>query len=316
MTTTPVRTAAAVAAAAALLALPGRAAAQAGTAVTAPILLRIPAGVRAASLGGAGAAVTDAEAIFHDPAQLAQARGVAMGVQRYGGGATLGSVAIALPFAPGGLGVGVQYLDYEARCLVCGGAIPESERELARGGDLPASALVASLGFGRTLSGVRVGAAAKWVEQRIPEARGGAAAVDVGVGYDVGPVALAVAARNLGGRLSDGLPRGRRELPRSATAGAALDELPVGPLDLSAAADVTVYDGGWVTAGGGVEVGYTPLEGYTYAGRVGVRHVPHGGVGPVTLGLALTRDRIGVEYAFEPLDGPGAVHRIGVRLRP
>jgi hypothetical protein len=299
----------------ALLLLPSAAAAQ-GTAATSPLLRRIPAGIRAASWGGAGAAVTDAEAIFHDPAQLASARGVAMGVQRYGAGATLGSVAIALPFAPGGLGVGVQYLDYPSPCLACSTALPEAEHELARGEGLPASALVASLGFGRTLSGVRVGATAKWVEQRIPEARGGAAAMDVGVGYDAGPVALAVAARNLGGRLAIGIPGGDRELPRSATAGAALDRMPLGPLDLEAAADVTVYDGGWVTAGGGVEVGYTPLEGYTYAGRVGVRHVPRGGPSPVTLGVALSRDRLGVEYAFEPMDGPGAVHRIGLRLRP
>ncbi|HEX6631643.1 MAG TPA: hypothetical protein VF048_11140 [Gemmatimonadaceae bacterium] len=299
----------------ALLVLAGPAAAQ-GTAATVPILLRIPAGVRAASLGGAGAAVTDAEAVFHDPAQLAGARGVALGVQRYGGGATLGSIAVALPFAPGGLGVGVQLLEYESPCLACPAALPEAERELARGDGLPASAMVASLGFGRTVSGVRVGATAKWAEQRISPRRGGAAAVDVGVGYDVGPVALAVAARNLGGRLAVGIPTGHRELPRSATAGAALDRMPLGPLDLEAAADVTVYDGGWVTAGGGVELGYTPLEGYTYALRAGVRHVPRGGPSPVTLGVALSRDRLGVEYAFEPMDGPGAVHRIGVRLRP
>ena len=314
MTIIPLR-AAALLAPLALLPFARPAAAQ-GTAATVPILLRIPAGVRAASLGGAGAAVTDAEAIFHDPAQLTGARGVALGVQRYGGGATLGSIAIALPFAPGGLGVGVQVLDYAAPCLDCPATLPEAERGLARRIGLPQSAMVASLGFGRTVSGVRVGATAKWVEQRVTGARGGAPAVDVGVGYDVGPVALGLAARNLGGELDLAIPDGHRELPRSATAGAALDRMPLGPLDLEAAADVAVYDGGWVTAGGGVELGYTPLEGYTYAVRAGVRHVPRGGPSPVTLGIALTRDRLGVEYAFEPMEGPGAVHRIGVRLRP
>jgi hypothetical protein len=44
--------------------------------------------------------------------------------------------------------------------------------------------------------------------------------------------------------------------------------------------------------------------------------VPRGGVSPLTLGIALSRARLGVEYAFAPMDGPGAVHRVGVRLRP
>jgi hypothetical protein len=65
-----------------------------------------------------------------------------------------------------------------------------------------------------------------------------------------------------------------------------------------------------------VELGYTPLEGYTIAGRVGARRVLGGDVSPLSLGAVLARDRIALEYAFQPLDGVGDVHRVGLRLRP
>ena len=70
--------------------------------------------------------------------------------------------------------------------------------------------------------------------------------------------------------------------------------------------------------GGGVEVGYSWLEGYSVALRGGARHVPGGGVSPLTLGGALSRDRVTIEYAFQPGDAaaPGHVHRAGLRLRP
>lgn len=282
----------------------------------APLLLRIPTGTRALALGGAAVAIADAEAVFHNPAQLAGGRGVAVGAHRYGAGATQRSVAVALPFAPGGLGVGVQQLSWDAPCGGCADAVPVREGALARRGDVPSGALAATLAFGADLSGVNVGVAGRWVEQRVGVARADALALDVGVARRVGPAWVAVAARNLGGRLA--MPTvGSWQLPRHAAAGAAIELVPVGPLDLSASTEVAVFDGGEVTAGGGVEVGYAPLQGYAFALRAGARDVPGGGLSPLTLGATATRDRLTVEYAHQAIDGgAGAVHRVGLRLRP
>lgn len=264
-------------------------------------------------MGDAAVASSDPEAVFYNPAGLMQARGVEVGVQRYGRGATMGSMAVAIPFAPGGLGIGVQLLDYGAYCTDCDDAVVSREGALAGArGAFPASAMAASIGFGRTLFGVRVGATARYIEQRIPSARDGAIAADIGASRRVGPIDVALAVQQLGGRLE--LAGKRWELPRRATVGAQFDRLPAGPFDIAGSAALSLLAGGDVTVGGGVEIGYTPLDGYTIAGRAGLRSVPAGDVGPLSLGLALVRDRIQLEYAFQPLPGPDDLHRVGLRL--
>jgi len=279
-----------------------------------PLVLRMPTGTRALAMGDAAVAVTDAEAVFHNPAQLTNGRGIALGAQRYGGGASLATMAVALTAAPGGLGIGVQHLSYHAACADCGG-VATTESGLARRAAFTASATVATVGFGRDVDGVRVGVAGKVVEQQLPGVRAAAAAVDVGVARQVGPVMLAVAAQNLGGALRLG-PAGTWELPRRATAGASVDFVPLGPFDLAASAAVAFHDDGEVVPGGGLELAYTPLEGYTIAGRVGLRRVVGDDVGPVSLGAMLARDRLALEYAYQPLDAAGDLHRLGVRVRP
>jgi hypothetical protein len=209
--------------------------------------------------------------------------------------------------------MGVQLLDYGVSCAGCAGAVASAEGVLgAPRGPLPASALVATMGFGRTLFGVRLGASARYVEQRIPDGRDGALAADVGAAMTFGPVDVGLAVQQLGGTID--LAGERWPLARRATLGAAFDRLAAGPFDIAGSAAVALLAGGDVTVGGGVEVGYTPLDGYTVAGRAGLRNASGGDVGPLSLGLALVRDRIQLEYAFQPLPGTEDLHRLGLRL--
>ena len=281
-----------------------------------PPVLRLPAGTRALALGDAGVALADVDALFQNPAQLAVARGLAGGGSRWGGGATLLSVALALPVAPGGLGLGVQHLDYTTPCVACGARTSAGEGALAFDAGPIASASVLTLGFGRDVDGVRVGVAGKWIEQRLADARGTALVADVGVARRVGWATVAASAQNLGTRLrfADGRPS--RDLARRATLGVATEGRWVGPLDLSASAQLAYLDGNELVPGAGLELGYSPIEGYAVAGRVGVRRTLGDGVGPVSLGAAVVRDRVTLEYAFQPVDAPGALHRVGLRLRP
>ena len=282
------------------------------TAPVAPLLGWLPVSTRALAMGGAAVASADAAAVLHNPALLAAARGIEVGVQRYGRGATLGALAGAIAYAPGGLGFGIELLDHRAACAACALALPAREGALTARDGLPASGFAATLGFGRTVHGVQVGASARYVEQRIPNERDGTLAADVGAAYDVGPVTLGLAVHDIGGTLSIA---GRDwSLPRRATFGAAFDRLPVGPLDLAAAGDLSLLTSGEIAVGGGAELGYTPLDGYTVAGRVGLRHAPGGHVGPLSLGALARRDRIALEYAWQPLDGGASLHRIGLLL--
>lgn len=299
---------------AALTASPSTARAQAADrGPAAPLLGWLPAGTRALSMGDAAVASGDPDAVFYNPAGLVTARGVELGAQRYGRGATVGTMAVALPFAPGGLGIGVQLLDYGVDCAGCSDAVVSREGALAGArGPSPASAMAVTIGFGRTLFGVRLGATARYVEQRIPDARDGTLDADVGASMSFGRVDVGLAVQQIGGRIE--LAGERWQLPRRATLGAAFDRLPAGPFDVAGSAALSLLAGGDVTVGGGVEVGYTPLDGYTVAARAGLRSVSGGDVGPLSLGLALVRDRIQLEYAFQPLPGPDDLHRVGLRL--
>lgn len=283
-----------------------------------PPVLRVPASTRALAMGDAGSALADVDALFRNPAQLAVARGLAGGASRWGAGATLVSLALALPVAPGGLGLGVQHLTQAAACDPCRAPFDAGEGSLGRDARTAgaASSSVLTLGFGRDLDGVRVGVAAKWVELQVPSARAGAFAVDVGVARRVGWASVAASAQNLGTRLraTDATPA--RDLLSRATLGVATEGRWVGPFDLSAAAELAYLDGGELVPGAGLEMGYSPIEGYAVAGRVGARRVVGGDVGPLSLGAALSRDRVTLEYAFQPIAARGDLHRVGLRLRP
>jgi len=292
-------------------------AAQSGArAENAPILLRLPAGTRALALGNAGVAVADPDAVHYNPAQLATGRGIIFGLQGYGGEGVQGSYAHALAAGAGGLGIGVQYLDFAQPCAACVGDVPGSAADLTRDGPLRASALAATVGYARQLFGVRVGVAGKYVEQRAGGTRDGLLAADVGVGYALGAISVGLAVQNLGPSMR--LPGGVYDLPRRISAGAAFSGLPFGPIDLSASAaiaHVADADDGDLVAGGGVEVAWSWLDGHSVAGRVGLKSKTEQGDSPLTLGAAFTRDRITIEYAFQPLEQVDDSHRIGLRLR-
>lgn len=310
----PTRTA--LASAALLLATAPLGAQSGARAENAPILLRLPAGTRALALGGAGVAVADADAVHFNPAQLTTGRGISVGLQGFGGEGVLGSYAHALAAGAGGLGIGVQYLDFAQPCAQCIGDVPGSAADLTRDGPLRASALAATVGYARQLFGVRVGVAGKYVEQRAGGTRDGLLAADVGVGYALGAISIGLAVQNVGPDMR--LPSGAYELPRRISAGAAVTGLPFGPVDVSATAAIAHVeddDDGDLVAGGGVEIAWSWLDGHTVAGRVGLRSKTEQGDMPFTLGAAFTRDRVTVEYAFQPLEGVDDAHRVGLRLR-
>ncbi len=47
-----------------------------------------------------------------------------------------------------------------------------------------------------------------------------------------------------------------------------------------------------------------PIEGVTFAGRVGGRLPEKNAEAPITLGAIFTFDRVSIDYGFEPYQGP------------
>ena len=72
---------------------------------------------------------------------------------------------------------------------------------------------------------------------------------------------------------------------------------------------------GFVAPGGGVDVGYSWIEGYAVNARVGARRPDTKDERPVSVGAALNADRLNVEYALGFVAGNQQIHRVTLRWR-
>jgi hypothetical protein len=293
-----------------LLLAPVTAAAQA--AGIGPIVLQLPASTRAIGFGNAYVGVREPEAVFYNPAQLGVRPGVAMSVERYGSVATAGAFASTYTFGPIGFGVGAQLLDFRAASAGYPGAAPNGEQLFVRG-PLAASSLVAATALEMAFKGIRWGLTGKVAQDRVATARDGVLLADVGAAKEIGPVTAGVTVQNLG--TNPKMLGTSAALPMRATLGVAGGGLPVGPLDLAFSGAVSVRRGGRVAPAGGVELGYMPIDGITFAGRVGARLPEKNAEAPIALGASFTFDRLSIDYGFEPYQGKGSGQRIGLRIR-
>lgn len=294
--------------AALLLAAPAPVAAQAGG--FGPIVLQLPASTRAIGFGNAYVGVRDPEAVFYNPAQLGVRPGVAMSVERYGSVSTAGAIATSYVFGPIGFGIGAQMLDFDAQAPGYPELAPNGS-QLSVSGPFPASSLVAAVALEMAYKGIRWGVTGKFAEDRVATVRDGVLLADVGAAKEIWLGTAGITVQNLGAGPHVGDQTA--QLPTRATLGYAVGG-PVGPLDAVVSTAVSVRRGGRVTPAGGVELGYTPIEGVVFAGRVGGRLPEKNAESPLTLGATFSFDRLSLDYGFEPYQGRDA-HRIGLRIR-
>ncbi len=287
----------------------------------APMVLRLPASARILAMANAGVASTDADALLYNPGMLSAARGASVSMQTYGSAGTGGAVATVTTLGSLNFGVGAQFVRWNV-----GPTQPSREderyRERLLGGGaslyaregIPSSSTAITFGIARTIKGMRLGASAKFAEDRIGLSNDGTVAFDLGLVRTVGQVNLAITAQNLGfgTRLDDQ----ESVLPRRlgvgfGGAGYALSE----PWDLGAQAQLTM-ENDFFRPAGGVELVYVPIEGVQFALRSGLRLPRESNESLVTGGFGATLDRFSLDYAFEPFRNGFAVsHRVGVRIR-
>lgn len=273
-------------------------------------VLRLPASTRALGLGDAFVAGRGSEVIFYNPAMLAQQPGLHVSAQRFGSASAAGALASSFSVGRIAAGIGAQMLDWHKPS---GPSLRPGN--LAIRGTLQSSSLSAGLGVASDFKGMRIGAGAKFVEERVGLNRDGTAAFDIGLARDFPfRTTIGLAVQNLGKGLHivDEDP----VLPAQTTLGAMAFSPPLFTFfDLVASAEVTYRHGGrWIPAGG-VELTYVPLDGWALSGRVGARRANELGAKPLTLGAGLGFDRIGVDYAWHAMDGGVSSHRVGLRLR-
>lgn len=282
------------------------------------------ASTRALAMGDANTAGRDDDVIFYGPAQLAVARGTSVSAERYADRLASGTLASTARIGSGGVGLGVSLVNGRSvgSCLqqdtLPGGGI------VLRTAPANFARALAAVGGAQTFKKFRIGVTGKYVFAQQGDDHDSRVLGDVGVSRDVsfgdnGPVTLAFAAQNIGSTKGDAA----LQAPLRTALGAATG-MPVGRFDLVLAGQLGAeqnpghsgFQDGKFLAGGGAELGYSWLDGYSVALRIGARTAPVGtDVRGFTAGAGLVYDRLAVDYAVETLVGSRLAHRIGFRLR-
>jgi hypothetical protein len=290
-----------------------------------PLVLRVPASPRAAALGNAWVAGRDQDVVFYNPAQLIGARqSFDLSLTRHGPAST--HLAVGGVYAGGRmsftLGWGVQTLSLAAPA---GTGYPFDEDALLSEEGARGDGTLVVVGGAVVYRGLRIGAAGKYVSDRtsVPGDQGlssttrHALRADVGVARNLFGGVAAVSVQNLG-RTSQvsktpTAPEVAVTIPIQMLAGWSTTRA-AGPLDLGLFSQVLVRDE-WTAPGGGVDVGYSWIEGYAVAVRVGARRPESATEHPWSIGAAFTADRLTVEYAVRFFEGGRAVNGVTFRWR-
>jgi len=286
---------------------------------TAPLVLNLPLSTRAAALGNAWVTGRDDDVLFYNPAQLVGSRGgFNTTVARYGPSATLGALTASFTGGPLTLGWGVQAVTYS---IAANTPYPFTPEVLMHSGSVDALALVAAVGGAMTFKGFKIGVAGKYAEDRLSSQVGIAGAAgyrehgtflgDVGVSHPLVGGVAGLAVQNIGRGWTDGSQK--VDVPLQGSLGWSVTRQ-AGQLDLGFATQLTARKG-WLSPGGGVELGYGWIEGYSAAVRAGVRRPESNSERPFGFGGTFNADRLTLDYAMQFLDGMRAAHRLTVRWR-
>lgn len=286
-----------------------------------PKVLTLPASTRAMALGNAYVLTErHADVLFYQPALLSRASGFGLDVQRWSAAATSTTASAAMAWFGGGVGIGLQTLQYATASI----AVPAGQDDLFGTGAVPVSERVATLGYARILKGFEVGVAGKLVDQRVSTARNTLALVDIGVAHGLGPFMVGLTAKDLGPQAFDtdgdaddaDIPQDADLRPARFVLGAGAYGRQVGIFDLGVATQVS-YSSDETLVGGGLEIGYWPISGRTFVARVGAQKVPDGSeASPITFGFSYWGDDLVLEWAYQDFGALQAgTHRFGVRWR-
>lgn len=292
----------------------------------APAVLLFPSSPRTLALGNTGIAGRDDDVLFFNPAQLAIARGMSASIENYSGLGNGGALSSVTRFNTGGIAVGMRLLNYDTPL----GRFP-IDRTTPMNGTFPSgTSLEAIAGIAQVFKGVRVGASAKYTQDQLSGTQLDRAAFDVGLSKDVFRFyTVGLSVRNIGRSMTApcaivtdaehcpspfaAVPRATLELPLATTLGAAMSRA-LGEFDVVGTAALTMLRANYLIPSGGVEVGYSWLDGYAIALRAGGRR-PLPGERGLTAGAGFTMDRLSIDYAVETLTNSRVGQRIGLRIR-
>jgi hypothetical protein len=289
--------------------------------------LRVPTGAstRALGMGDANTAGNDDDVIFYDPSQLAVARGTSASVERYSDRLAGGAMSSTSRIASGGIGIGAQIVQgtNDPQCQIV--SVGPTGTFVFSPAPRAVSRMLGVVGVAQTFKKFHLGASAKYAGEQSGDQRTSRVMLDAGASRDMTvadfiPLTVAVAVQNIGTSATDTL---QLNTPLRAALGFASGG-PVGPIDVAVALDAAAERNatqplirhGRLVAGLGTEIGYTWLDGYSVALRLGERVPPtRTDLRHFTFGAGLVLDRVSIDYAAESQVGFRLAHRLGLRVQ-
>ena len=248
-----------------------------------PKVTQLPASTRAMALGDSYMMdAGHADAIFYHPALLTGARGFGLDIQRWAGESSSTAVSGAMQWLGGGIGIGLRTLQYGANGADAAAA-PAGQDHLFSFGSVPVSERSATIGYARGVPfDIDFGVGLSLIDERVGTLRQSVILFDLSLAREIGPVIVGVTAHDLGNKPV--LDTGAK--PSRVVIGAGNYGQQLGIFDIGYTATLG-YDNDVVTYGGGLEIGYWPIQGRTFIVRVGFQDVPDGSeASPVTMGFA------------------------------
>jgi hypothetical protein len=283
------------------------------------MVLQLTAVPRAAALGGALVASTGVASVFANPAGAITIERLEahLSGQTLFEGARAGAVAAGLRRRRLSVVLGAQYLDLgsieEVVCNGCGGSGTPTGRTL--GASERAFSLAAALAVGAWAS---VGLSLHHYATTLAEASGGSLSFSAGARVRLRErLAAGASLQYIGGSAEVG--GYAAPLPRTVRLG--VEWRPVAPTHprwhALIAADYATMRGAPGRFGGGLELGIVRSASTVRAlGRLG--YAPTGGgdfaTGALSVGAGLRLRGVSLDYAYQPSDILGGVHRVGITV--
>ena len=278
-----------------------------------PLVLLLPASTRGTGMGNAWVAARDDAAIFYNPALINPTNGLYATFVRYGSNGTMGELTNSVTVGTLNLGWGVEVLEFKARNDALYPFVPA---DIMRDGTRDALSLAASAGADFTFRGFKTGLAMKYAEDRVdgilgtsgvtPPLRKGVLLADFGLTHPFMSGTAGFAVQNMG-------DDSRISLPITTTLGW-VRTISTDQLDFTVVADASQRDK-WVGGGGGIDMSYGWIEGWSATVRAGARRTETSAQRPVSLGGTLNADHLAIDYALEFFEHSGYAHHLSLRWR-
>ena len=288
-----------------------------------PLALRMPASARSLAMADIGITSRDDDVIFYNPAQLTIARGTSMSFERMSPDVRGATMSTVLRLGSGGLGLGVNYLEYRAAYAV----YPISRDDITppSTGQPAGSAMLASLGFSQVVKKYRIGASANYAADEVGFNRFRNIVGDIGLARDFGRYTAALSLQHMGAAMvqdavvgpstssAPNVPASIRP-PMKATVGGGWSGS-AGPLDITATVAASALREGNVSSAVGAEASWSWLSGYAISARGGYRYPRSVADARYTGGVGFVADRVSIDLAAEVMNNDRVGVRGGFRVR-